>query len=36
MGALEVEFSADELMALNALMPPDPARGPREQVTGAA
>ncbi len=33
--ALEVEFTDGELARLNALMPPNPAKGPREQVTGA-
>jgi aryl-alcohol dehydrogenase-like predicted oxidoreductase len=32
--ALELDLSAADLARLNALMPPDPAKGPREQVTG--
>ena len=35
LGALEVELTDGELGRLNALMPPNPAKGPREQVTGA-
>ena len=35
LGALEVELTDGELGWLNALMPPNPAKGPREQVTGA-
>lgn len=34
MRAAEIELSAGELATLNALVPPDPSRGPREQVTG--
>lgn len=35
LGALEVELTDGELGRLNALMVPNPANGPREQVTGA-
>ena len=35
MGAIAIEFTADELARLNDLAPPDPAMGAREQVTGA-
>ena len=33
--ALEIELTQAELSRLDALMPPDPAKGAREQVTGA-
>jgi aryl-alcohol dehydrogenase-like predicted oxidoreductase len=35
LGAVELEFSPAELARLNSLAPPDPTKGPREQVTGA-
>ncbi|HWC29838.1 MAG TPA: aldo/keto reductase [Dehalococcoidia bacterium] len=36
LGALEIEFDEGEIERLNALAPPDPSKGSREQVTGAA
>ena len=36
LGASAIEFSAGELALLDTLAPPDPSKGPREQVTGVA
>ena len=35
MRAIEIDLTREDLARLNALMPPDPAKGPREQVTRA-
>jgi aryl-alcohol dehydrogenase-like predicted oxidoreductase len=34
MRAIEIELTSADLSRLDALMPPDPAKGPREQITG--